>query len=71
MLTSSVSARLISSGLLAPSMTMLARLVADGDPPDPRWSAPRAAGAGYDRIADAGRDSIDLPAVAKLVGLAW
>ena len=41
------------------------------NPPDPRWGAPRAAGAGYDRIADVVRDSIDLPAVAKLVGLAW
>ena len=39
--------------------------------PDPRWGSPRPAAARYDRLADIVADAVDVPAVAKLVGLSW
>jgi adenosylcobyric acid synthase len=38
---------------------------------DPRWGSPRRASARYDRLADIVGDAVDMPAIAKLVGLAW
>jgi adenosylcobyric acid synthase len=42
-----------------------------GRAPDPRWGQPRPAAARYDRLADVVADTVDMPAVAKLVGLGW
>jgi len=42
-----------------------------GRAPDPRWGSPRGASLRYDRLADIVADAVDVPAVAKLVGLSW
>ena len=42
-----------------------------GRTPDPRWGSARPAMARYDRLADIVADAVDVPAVAKLVGLCW
>jgi adenosylcobyric acid synthase len=42
-----------------------------GRPPDPRWGSPRRAAERYDRLADIVAASVDVGAVAKLVGLRW
>jgi adenosylcobyric acid synthase len=39
--------------------------------PDDRWGAPRTAHARYDRLADIVAGAVDMPAIAKLVGLRW
>ena len=42
-----------------------------GRTPDPRWGSPRPAIARYDRLADVVADAVDVPAVAKLLGVSW
>jgi adenosylcobyric acid synthase len=42
-----------------------------GRVPDPRWGSPRRTMARYDRLADLVADAVDMPAIAKLVGLRW
>jgi adenosylcobyric acid synthase len=42
-----------------------------GRVPDPRWGEGRAVSARYDRLADLVGDAVDMPAIAKLVGLSW
>ena len=42
-----------------------------GSTPDPRWGSPRDLHARYDRLADIVAGAVDMPAVAKLVGLRW
>ncbi len=42
-----------------------------GRVPDPRWGGARQASARYDRLADLVGDAVDMPAIAKLVGLSW
>jgi adenosylcobyric acid synthase len=39
--------------------------------PDPRWGSAQSAADRYDRLADAVRGAVDIPAVGKLVGLEW
>jgi adenosylcobyric acid synthase len=42
-----------------------------GRVPDPRWGGARRAGDRYDRLADVVEGSVDVAAIAKLVGLRW
>jgi adenosylcobyric acid synthase len=42
-----------------------------GRTPDPRWGSARPAIARYDRLADVVADAVDVPAVAKLLGVSW
>jgi adenosylcobyric acid synthase len=42
-----------------------------GRVPDARWGSARPARARYDRLADLVGDAVDMPAIAKLVGLSW
>ena len=42
-----------------------------GRVPDARWGSARQAGVRYDRLADVVGDAVDMPAIAKLVGLSW
>ena len=42
-----------------------------GRTPDPRWGSPRPAIARYDRLADVVAEAVDVPAVAKLLGVSW
>jgi adenosylcobyric acid synthase len=42
-----------------------------GRSPHPRWGAPRSTQARYDRLADIVAGAVDMPAIAKLVGLRW
>jgi adenosylcobyric acid synthase len=42
-----------------------------GRAPDPRWGSTRRAGARYDQLADIVGNAVDMPAIAKLVGLSW
>jgi adenosylcobyric acid synthase len=42
-----------------------------GRAPNPQWGRARPALARYDQLADSVADSVDMPAIAKLVGLCW
>ncbi len=42
-----------------------------GRAPDARWGRPRRVAERYDRLADVVEGAIDVPALAKLVGLRW
>jgi adenosylcobyric acid synthase len=42
-----------------------------GRAPDPRWGQVQRPGERYDRLADLVGDTVDVAAVAKLVGLSW
>ena len=42
-----------------------------GRAPHPGWGSPRRASARYDRLADIVGEAVDMPAIAKLVGLSW